>query len=157
MNIYVFDTNIFTFLERLAPTSFPSVWEKINLLASQERIISVKEVYRELKNGGRKPHLEEWMDNYKTCFKQPSNEELAFVRRIFEVKHFQQLISDTRLLKGGPVADPFIVAAAHQMKASVVTFESQKPNAAKIPNVCEYFNIDCLDFDGFLAREGWSF
>ena len=40
---------------------------------------------------------------------------------------------------------------------TVVTLERAKPNAAKIPNVCAHFGVPCLDFEGFLHENGWSF
>ena len=52
---------------------------------------------------------------------------------------------------------PFIVAAAKVINGCVVTEESKKPNAPNIPNVCEYFNIECTNLQGFMEREGWKF
>ena len=39
----------------------------------------------------------------------------------------------------------------------VVTEEIYRPNAAKIPNVCEYFNIECINLQQLMIREGWQF
>lgn len=39
----------------------------------------------------------------------------------------------------------------------VVTTEKHTPNAAKIPNVCEYFQVEWTDLEGFMESEQWRF
>lgn len=53
--------------------------------------------------------------------------------------------------------DPFVVAAGKVKDATVVTQEGLKPNAAKVPNVCEHFNVPCLNLEEFMAQQGWAF
>ncbi len=84
-------------------------------------------------------------------------EEQAFVGEIFRVRHFQALVGNTQRLTGLPVADPFVIAAARIRGGCVVTEEVKKPNAAKVPNVCEHFGIECLNVEGFLEQNGWEF
>jgi hypothetical protein len=79
------------------------------------------------------------------------------VREIFSVHHFQQLVSKKSLLKGTPVADPFVIAAAKIRHGCVVTEETMKENAARIPNVCDRFSIPCLNVEGFLREKQWRF
>lgn len=67
------------------------------------------------------------------------------------------MLRHEHLLEGKPCADPLIIAAAKLHNGCVVTEETKKPNAPNIPNVCEYFNIDCTNLQGFMEREGWSF
>ena len=35
--------------------------------------------------------------------------------------------------------------------------ESHKLNAARIPNVCEHFDIKCFNFEDFMKNENWQF
>jgi hypothetical protein len=42
-------------------------------------------------------------------------------------------------------------------KGTVVTNERLKDNAAGLPNVCEKFEIPCLDLEEFMKREYWIF
>ncbi|MDI6752342.1 MAG: DUF4411 family protein, partial [bacterium] len=60
-------------------------------------------------------------------------------------------------LQGKPVADPFVIAKAKILNGCVITQELKKPNAATIPNVCEYFNTSgrYKSVEG-LVRENWS-
>ena len=155
--IYVFDTNSFRVLENYYPDRFPSFWEMFDELVAAGRIVSVREARRELEDQSTKAHLDRWVERNKRIFLSPSAEETEFVSRIFEVPHFQQLVSNTNVLKGKPVADPFLIAAAESRGGCVVTEESMKKNAAKIPNVCEHFRVHCTNVEGFMERESWTF
>jgi len=73
------------------------------------------------------------------------------------VGHFQANIEKQKLIRGGRNADAFIVARASAIGGTVVTLERLKPNAAKIPNICEHFKIPYLDLEGFMEEEGWLF
>jgi hypothetical protein len=55
------------------------------------------------------------------------------------------------------VADPFVIAAAAIRGGTVVTQEHLKPNAAKIPNVCDHFGIPWTDVEGFMVHQSWNF
>lgn len=68
------------------------------------------------------------------------------------------MIRRRELLQGGSVADPFVVARAKCLgDGCVVTTEKYSPNAAKIPNVCEHFGVDCTNLEEFMEREKWRF
>ncbi len=71
--------------------------------------------------------------------------------------YFQSLIGTKAILKGTPVADPFVVASGKVNKAVVVTQEQLKPNAAKIPNACQYFHAPCINLETFMTKQGWTF
>ncbi|WP_094545731.1 DUF4411 family protein [Petroclostridium xylanilyticum] len=79
------------------------------------------------------------------------------VQDIFKVEHFQVIISGKNLLSGKPVADPFVIAKAKIIDGTVITNEANKPNGAKIPNICERFNVKCINLEQFMEVEGWSF
>jgi hypothetical protein len=51
----------------------------------------------------------------------------------------------------------FVIAAAKVKAATVVAEEKLKPNAAKIPNVCQHFGILCTNLEGFMSQQNWSF
>jgi hypothetical protein len=93
----------------------------------------------------------------REVFLQPSLEEMQFISQIFAVAHFRALIRRRETLEGTPVADPFLIAKAKIDNRLLVTQEILKPNAAKIPNVCEYFGVQYTNLEGFMEREGWQF
>ena len=139
------------------PDQFPTFWEKFNKAVTVGKIISVREVDRELKSYARHPHLSDWVKDHSNIFLFPNAAEMRFVSQIFSVPHFQTLVRGKNRLIGRPCADPFIIAKAQFINGCVVTEESHKPNAAGIPNVCEHFGVDCTNLQGFMEREGWTF
>ena len=155
--LYVFDTSSFIILKHYYRPTFESVWLGIEKLAADGLLISTREVFNELQNYNDADYIQNWAKNYKGIFATPSNDELAFVATIFQVSHFKALIGAKSVLKGIPVADPFVIAAAAIKGGTVVTQEKLKPNAAKVPNVCDHFGIHWTDLEGFMKEQNWSF
>ena len=155
--MYVFDTSSFRVLRNYYRGNFPSFWERFDSFVKAGEVISVREVRNELKQLLSEGWLNDWINEHPELFPIPSQQETAFVSEIFAVPHFQSLISQKQRLKGKPVADPFVIAAARVNEATVVTEELFKPNAAKIPNVCEHFNIGWIDLEMFLTINAWQF
>ena len=155
--IYVFDSGpLIDLFRHYYPDRFPSLWENFDTLVLEQRIISVREVRKELE--GRGDRLSAWVKGHRELFSTPATDELNFVAEIFKVTHFQMLVRKKERLNGKPVADPFVIAKAKiQAEGCVVTQEIYKPHAAKIPNVCERFGISCLNLEAFMENEKWRF
>ena len=155
--IYVFDSSpLIDLFRHYYPDRFPSLWENFGALISEHRIISVREVRGELE--GRGDRLSDWVKDHRELFPAPTTDEFNFVTEIFKVTHFQMLVRKKERLQGKPVADPFVIAKAQALEEGcVVTQEIKKPNAAKIPNVCEHFGIPCLNLEAFMKNEKWRF
>ncbi|PPD34119.1 MAG: hypothetical protein CTY18_08870 [Methylomonas sp.] len=155
--IYVFDTSSLSKLKHFYPGVFKSVWNGLDELVKQKQLISTKEVWNEMERGNPDQYTNEWLKERKEIFTIPSAAELRFVAEIFKISHFQALIGEQQRLKGTPVADPFVIACAKINQGTVVTEEQFKPNAAKIPNVCQHFKIPCIDLEKFMQQQSWSF
>jgi hypothetical protein len=39
----------------------------------------------------------------------------------------------------------------------VVTEEKLKKNGARIPNICEHFDVECTNLEGFIEQQKWEF
>jgi hypothetical protein len=154
---YVFDTNIFKVLSHYYPGTFASFWKNLDQMVDDGFIISAKEVFGEVDSKGNAQFVVDWARKQKHIFLTPGAAELTFVGQIFAIPHFQTLVSPQALLRGTPVADPFVIALGKTKVATVVTQEKFKPNAAKIPNICKHFGIDCIDAETFLAQQAWVF
>ncbi len=154
---YVFDSGPLIWMFRYYyPDRFPSLWEQFDVLVSEQRITSVKEVAREL--DGQADLLENWVKSHADVFHMPTSEELLLVGSIFRVSHFQGLIRKQERLQGKPVADPFVIAKASCIDSGcVVTTEKFKENASQIPNVCKYFEIQYINLEEFMEEENWIF
>jgi hypothetical protein len=116
---------------------------------------STREAYRELADHGGDSF--DWAKFNQRLFVTPNAKEGAFVAEIYAVKHFQANIEQQKILRGGKNADPFLIARAATTGATVLTMEQLKPNAAKIPNICKHFGVQCVDLRQFMEKEGWVF
>ena len=155
--IYVFDTSSIRSLQHFYPSVFKTIWEGLDGLVQQQNLISTREVWNEVERQNISADVQAWAKSNKQIFTTPTSAELQFVAQILQIKHFQGLIGEQQRLKGTPVADPFVIACAKIKGGTVVTEEQPKPNAAKIPNVCEHFNVPCIDLEGFMQQQGWNF
>ena len=155
--LFVFDSSSFIVMSHLYPDRFPTFWEQLNDLVESEVVVSVREVRRELDSKAAKPHLEKWISEHGSLFRVPAAEETEIVADIFAVRRFMELVRRKQLLSGTPVADPFVIAAAKAKGGSVVTEESERPNSARIPNVCRHFGVACTNLEGFMERENMRY
>ena len=154
---YAFDTSpLSTLFRNYYRTVFRSLWEGFDELVADGDILSTREVLREIEDGAPE-NLREWAAAHAELFPAPTAEEAQFITRIYAVPHFQNNIEGKKLLRGGRLADPFVIARAGVTGATVVTMETLKPNAADIPNICEHFEIPWLSLQGFMETEGWTF
>lgn len=154
---YVFDACTFIVLGHYFPERFPSFWKNLDDYVSKGKIISVREVFKELDNNASKSHLRTWIDLNKKIFLTPGSKEMEFVSQIFLVPQYQHMVEIKKRLKGIPVADPFIIASAKIRGACVVTEEEKKKDASRIPNVCEHFAVECTNLESFMEKEHWRF
>ncbi|HFD16818.1 MAG TPA: DUF4411 family protein [Rhodospirillales bacterium] len=132
------------------------MWHNFDDLIKDGQIVSTREVRREIDNCPVE-RLRDWAADNGEVFPTPTEEEGAFVAQIYAVPHFQQNIERQKLLKGGVLADPFVIAKASVIEGTVVTMEGLKPNAAKIPNICQYFGVGYMNLEKFMEAEQWQF
>lgn len=154
--VYVVDTSMLSALHRnYYPERFPTLWTRFNQMMDDGGFTSTREVYRELEDYGGAAFA--WADENHELFVTPDRKEGEFVSKIYAVRHFQNNIERQKMLNGGKNADPFVIARAAIIGGTVVTMEKLKDNGAKIPNICAHFGVKCVDLEGFMTIEGWSF
>jgi hypothetical protein len=154
---YVFDNSPLSVLfKNFYRRTFRSLWERFDELVANGEIVSTREALREIEDGAP-DELLEWAQRNSKLFAAPAAAEGEFVGKIYAVRRFQQNIEQQKLLKGGKNADPFVIARAAVEGRAVVTMEKFKSNAAKIPNICQHFGIECLTLEQFMHQEGWEF
>lgn len=154
---YVFDNSPLSALFRnYYRKTFPTLWGHFDELVVQNGLVSTREVFREIEDSSTES-LATWAKENRALFATPTAEEGAFVAKIYAVSQFQQNIEQKKLLRGGKVADAFVIARAACEGRTVVTGEVMKPNAVKIPNICAHFGVKCLSLAEFMEAEGWTF
>lgn len=135
------------------PKRFPSFWETIDQLVVDSVLMSVREVRKELENRCRFVHIEEWVHKHPEIFPLPTANECKIVADLFKKEQYRGFVKRDNLLKGTPVADPFIIASAKISNRCVVTQESDKVGGARIPTACKELGIECIDLEGFLEQQ----
>ena len=154
---YVFDNSPLSSLFRnYYRQRFPTLWKQFDKLVADGRLVSTREVLREIADGPIES-LTAWTWDNESLFPMPNAQEGAFVAKIYAIPHFQQNIEQQKILKGGKNADAFVIAKAAVTKRTVVTMETLRPDAARIPNICEHFKVPYLSLEGFMEKEGWQF
>jgi hypothetical protein len=154
---YVFDTSPLSVLfKNYYRRRFPTLWERFDALVEEGQLVSTREVLREIEDGAIED-LRNWVVGKDGLFAMPNGAEGAFVARIYGVAHFRQNIEQQKILKGGRNADAFVIAKAATDGATVVTMELLRPNAARIPNICDHFGVPWLSLERFMEEEGWEF
>ncbi len=150
---YIFDSGPFIDLKNYPPDVFSSLWSHFAQLIQEGNIISSSEVFREIENYD--DEIAEWAKLNKQIFIKPTIEEQRLVQQILE-KH-PELVKEEAILLGKPYADPFVIAQAKSHNCILVHQEKLKPNAHKIPNVCEDFGVDEIALFEFFRKEKWNF
>ena len=134
------------------PDVFPSLWEKIDELIANGTICSTEEVYIELKK--KDDSLIEWMKTRKQVF-TPIEDEIQDI--VVELLTEHPRLVDTH--RNRSQADPFVIATAEYLEATVVTGETPrgKLDKPRIPDVCQHRGTDCISFLEMLRMVGWRF
>ena len=155
--VHFIDTNSFRLLESYYPSRFPSFWQNFDRSVRAGDIASVREVRKEIEQGNAADHIEKWVKTNPHFFRDPDEDELHAVRDLFSNAHFQSMVGQKQILRGTPVADPFLIAAARVSGGCVVTEERAKPNSTKIPSVCSHLGVRCTNLEGMLVALKWRF
>jgi hypothetical protein len=165
---YVIDTSSIVHMEVTYPRSnFPNVWNKCARLIDQRRLGAPDVVFVELKRQDELVvgSLLEWIEKHKNrLFYSLTDETTRQASKV--MKQFKHLISQTSELEK---ADPYIVAMARERAMNptlndretiVVTNEKiSKPSQKdrKIPGVCAFYDLKCIDLLDMIKQEGWVF
>lgn len=131
----------------------PAYWDWLDTQFQQGTIASVDMIGRELKDGN--DELADWARARPEHFIQNDDAETQGVFsnlvQTVMVGDYNQGNRDNFLAK----ADPWIIAKAKVIGATVVTHESiVAPNTkkVKVPNICQQFEVPCLNTFQFLRE-----
>ena len=156
--LYIFDSNTFIHLfKSYYESRFPTLWADFYRLISDGQIVSVREVLNEITDQGQSDRLSKWAKDNRHIFHQPKPREGELLQHVFAIPKFRSMVQRKSLLRGRPVADPFLVAKTWANDGCLVTLEQYRNTSAKIPNVCEHFGIICNNLEGFMEDEKWEF
>lgn len=164
-DIYSIDTNVFIQVwgppqgNIYSKTRMPDLWNHIEKLVDEGKVVASKEVYDELVEHASE-ELMEWLQKHKSIFSLTA-EQIEIARVIINDVYAKYKNGYKPEIKDA--ADPFVVATAIACGGKVLTLENrQGPHnprdigSPKIPTVCEYYNVPCYNLDEFLEEEGFS-
>ena len=156
-SVYSLDTSalIAAFRERYPIENFPAFWRKIEELIRNDRLKMSEVVFEEAM---RENDIKEWCDQkaLKQDFQWSIDESMQI--KVNEIlRKFPKLVDDR---KGRSGADPWVIALAMIFQNCIVVTE-EKPTYAEhrpnIPDVCDGFNIECIQIVDLIRRENWIF
>ena len=152
--IYVLDTSavIDGRIRYYPPEVFPGLWQRIEDLVVQERLISSEEVLLELEKVEDDAFA--WAIDHPAMFLAIDAEIQVAVTNI--LGRHPRLVNAQ---KSRSMADPWVIALASIKQGTVVTGEHRSGNLSrpKIPDVCNHEQIPYVDFIGMIRREKWVF
>lgn len=157
--IYCFDTSVFAALNKIHNyIPIPDVWEFLEQLIKEGKIISHEIVFDELNPGD---FIGKWIEDKKNYFIGITEQQIKNVEEI--LKQFPDLIDPQ---KEKNQADPWLIALAMERKKEtlfdknkiiyVVSQEKISSNK-KIPAACRAFNIEHFNLESFLKDNGLRF
>lgn len=166
--LYVFDTSVFSnIFNHYHSNTFPTLWKKLDQCIAHNTITSVEEAKFELDNWreGWAGNIDAWIQKNKTIFTPPFDSEQKLVRTLLKSPDVRGLVKKQQLNEGRPQADPWIIAKAHVLKATVVSMEKRKRELnrrlpqgySQIPDVCDRLKIPCINLQEFMSKEKWRF
>lgn len=133
------------------PKNFGFVWERLDQLIQEERLLASIEVYNELEK--KDDELFKWCKDRKDpMFKEIDDECQMHLSRIMAI--YPRLV-DT--VKGRSGADPFVIALAATTNPTMVVVTEEQPGKVKIPDVCNGEGMDWCGLADLIEREDWKF
>jgi hypothetical protein len=150
--IYLLDANAYIEAKNhyYRMTVCPGFWDWMDLQFASGQVASIRMVFDELSNYG--DALSEWVKIRQPHFVEVDDEttqEVFTEIAQFVVEHPDY--TEPHVSKFLAVADPWLIAKAKTLGATVVTHEVLVPSGSKkvkIPNICREFDVDfCNTFD----------
>lgn len=134
------------------PDVFPGLWEHLDELIGEGRLIATEEVLHELER--KDDAASAWAKVRPQLFVPIDADIQAAVTAILE--QFEKLV-DTRANRSA--ADPFVIALAQIKHCAVVTGEKATKNLDRpnIPDVCQELKLPCLSLLQLIRTEKWVF
>lgn len=148
-DVYLVDTSAWLNIDLRSDAD--NVWNLINGLIRQGRIVACAQVLNELREN---PMYLSRFHPYESALQAGDRnaDDLAYLMHVGKVTHDHPGMACARGKK--TKADPYIIALAELEKYIVVSDETcAKTQSRKIPGVCKQRGIKCLTLDEFVRIE----
>jgi len=135
-----------------SPKFCPDYWKILNDLGIQKRIFIPEEVYKEISR--TEDDLAKWLKESSIPIHEIDEHVTESLQTIYLANPLHKYLVDN--IKSRSLADPWVIAHAHNEKATVVTKENKETalntKRIKIPNVCDNMGVRWIN-DFMLVEE----
>ncbi len=156
-HLFVLDANVFieAAVRYYAFDLVPAFWDSLVIHGNAGRLFTIDRIAEEIKGDGP---LKTWMDGaFVGCIRDSgAPETLAHYAALMQWAQ-EQSFTDAAKNEFASVADAWLVAYAKHIGATVVTHETYDVNCkrrVKIPNVCRFCDVPCVDTFAMLRSLG---
>ncbi len=153
MSVYCVDSDsMIELADRYPRRTFRGLWASMETLCTAGSLRSSDEVLAELRK--KDDDLYRWARERKELW-VPSDASIQ--QRVTEVVgRFKNWVNP---LTGKNRADPFVLAVALQLGASVVTQENPtgRPGGPKLPDVCQAYGLRAMKLLDMITEQRWTF
>jgi hypothetical protein len=133
------------------PKVFPTVWERLEDLASRGVIIATEEVMRELEK--QDDEVYRWVKDQPNMV-VPINDQIQ-IEVSYILNAYPRLVNTQR---NRSQADPFVIALARLIDGVVVSGEGRRNlKNPKVPDVCDDMGIPHMRLVDLLSQQGFTF
>ena len=154
--IYFVDTNEWINLNRYYPRGvFAGLWENIESLIAEGRILSPKEVLDEIERGH--DELVEWCRAHRNMFLN-TDKLIGQVQKI--LKEHPTLVNPNARHES---ADPYLIALAASYKdnilgqSPIIVTDEKVDNKSRIPYAAKDNGVQTCKLMEMVQKEGWTF
>jgi len=125
-------------------------WEWLDRLAQSFDIFIPESVLKEIKEGN--DGLDDWLSKLHYLKHLPTEDSLKHVSSVLKA---YGALTEVDLEIIGAKADPYVIAHAIELKATVVTNEIPEPGRTaprnkKIPDICSILDVLCVRYPHFI-------
>jgi len=157
--IFCIDTNVFVLFYRFYPrTIAPDLWDNLETLFSEGRIISHKIVFDEICHDLKNPdEIAKWIIPKESYF-EPINQRQTIL--LPEILRFSPNLIDYN--REREQADPWLIAMMIEKNelndncSYIMVSNESKNSPKKVPAACKNFNIECIDLIEFFEINNWK-
>lgn len=155
---YCFDTSsiIHAWVRTYPPENFPSFWDKFAEEVEQDTIIAPEDVREELVHPA---DLRGWVDSRADMFRELDEEIQASLRDVLRYVKARLEEQGLTFRQKDLKADPIVVATARITARTVVVEETRRGNQGrpKVPDICDSFEVRCINLLDFIKERNWRF
>ncbi|MBR1533923.1 MAG: DUF4411 family protein [Ruminococcus sp.] len=150
---YILESSSFSYLlDQFPKKVMPHIWERFEILCSNESVVSEREVKRELENELNNSDSLDWVHDHLHVFKTLTQKEAEVLGQLMQKNMFSAFERSDRLnIRKLPESIPFVVARAKHNLYTIVYREGSR-NEDILKHVCRKNDLKLIEVETFLQN-----